>query len=133
MGASNKACLPSTFRDFPAGSCGESTMFLGTYLHEKQLGRFEYVLGIQGSHQHSRNDFRSHAWLQQHKLIVDITADQFAEVSQPVIVTYDSSWHSKFRQQMAHVADYRHSAGKDNFERPYQLLAQLADTFSSIP
>jgi hypothetical protein len=38
----------------------------------------------------------SRAWLEQRGVIVDITADQFLEISEPVIVTTNRSWHDRF-------------------------------------
>jgi hypothetical protein len=42
-----------------------------------------------------RND-HSHVWIEQNGLIVDVTADQFDDVDDPVIVTRDGAWHSEF-------------------------------------
>jgi len=51
--------------------------------------------------------YQSHAWLQRGNLIIDITADQFPEVEDPVIVTTRSPWHEQFEGEPQHVADYR--------------------------
>ena len=97
--------LGPTFEEFPAGSCGDATPLLGTYLCEQGFGQFGYMLGERPI----PNDWQtqSHAWLQQGELIVDITADQFPEVSEPVIVTAESAWHSQFEGTLQHAADYR--------------------------
>jgi hypothetical protein len=60
------------------------------YLHQAGHGEWEYVTGERVS------DFYSHAWLEQDGLIVDITADQFEGIDQPVIVTHDRRWHRQF-------------------------------------
>ena len=35
----------------------------------------------------------THAWLEQDGLVVDITADQFADVDHAVVVGFESAWH----------------------------------------
>lgn len=57
----------------------------------KGFGRWEYVTGWRGR--------SSHAWLRQGNVIVDVTADQFPDMDQPVIVTTDDGWHRQFDRQ----------------------------------
>lgn len=78
------------FQNFPSGSCGDASILLGEYLHQTGHGDWEYVTGERV------RDLYSHAWIEQDGLIVDITADQFDDVDQPVIVTRDPSWHGQF-------------------------------------
>ena len=73
----DKKLLPITFKEFPKGSCGDAVLLLGKYLSDVGLGEFDYVLG-------GVNE-KSHAWLQQNKLIVDITADQFDDQTEEII------------------------------------------------
>jgi hypothetical protein len=40
-------------------------------------------------------------------VIVDITADQFPEITVPCIVTTDSHWHATFDQTIENTADFR--------------------------
>lgn len=89
---------------FPCGCCGNVSPILGTYLTENGCGRFELIEGTRGVHEH---DFRSHAWLSQGRLIVDITADQCPEVGERVIVTTESPWHDTFTQRVGYSGDYR--------------------------
>jgi len=50
----------------------------------------------------------SHAWLQNKEdLIVDITADQFDEIDEKIIVTEDKKWHSSFESEIKHVAHFK--------------------------
>ena len=49
----------------------------------------------------------SHAWLQCDCLIVDITADQFPEISDTVIVRENSEWHATLNGEPQNLADYR--------------------------
>ena len=101
-------CAPSlgiSFKSFPRGSCGDAAPLLGTYLIEQGLCEFQYMLGDYGK----RTDINwsSHAWLQLDNLVVDITADQFPEITEKVIVQDFSKWHTKLNGVPQHVADYR--------------------------
>lgn len=40
--------------------------------------------------------FGSHAWLERGSWIVDITADQFPDVTESVIVTQDRDWYNRY-------------------------------------
>jgi hypothetical protein len=75
---------------FPKGSCGEVCLLLGHYLRENGFPAAEYVNGIRP------RDGESHAWIENDGIIVDITADQFAEIADPVLVTVDRDWHDEF-------------------------------------
>lgn len=94
--------LPITFEDFPRGACGDVSLLLGKYLHAEGLGVFQYVCGIR-RHRHREHE---HAWLRQGQVIVDITADQFSEIHEPVIVTTDHTWHNAFTVRNEREADY---------------------------
>lgn len=94
----DKRHLPITRQDFPRGASGDATLLLAKYRERQGSGRFNYMLGSRNGH--------SHSWMQQGDLIVDITADQFPDVAEPVIVARQSSWHAKFRRATEHVADY---------------------------
>jgi hypothetical protein len=79
-----------TQKNFPHGSCGDASTLLGQYLFDQSLGLWEYTGGER------ERDLHSHAWLECDGLIIDITADQFEDVDEPVIVTRDRSWHAQF-------------------------------------
>ncbi|MGD0278201.1 MAG: hypothetical protein ABSC11_02715 [Smithella sp.] len=103
-----EVCAPSLgiiFESFPRGSCGETVLLLGTYLIEQGLGEFQYMLVDYGI----RKDLNwsSHAWLQLDNLVVDITADQFPEITEKVIVQEFSKWHLKLNGTSQNIADYR--------------------------
>lgn len=99
--ACDRSMLPISFEEFPRGSCGDATPLLGTYLIEHGFGPFDYVLGERGSSGYT------HAWLRQGQLVVDISADQFADAPEAIIVCVNSPWHQTFQQQVKHVADFR--------------------------
>ena len=96
--SADKRFLPITLRDFPFGACGDATLLLAKYLDQQGFGLFDYMLGNRGEH--------SHAWLQRGELIVDITADQFPDVVETIIVTTNSPWHLTFQGEPENVADY---------------------------
>lgn len=98
----DKARLPISFETFPRGSCGDTAHLLGTFFREHGMGTFQYICGERGA---TWAEWHSHAWLHADGVIVDITADQFSEVTEPVIVTTNSAWHSTFDQESLHEAD----------------------------
>lgn len=103
------AALGAPFEDFPHGACGDATPLLGTYLAEQRFGEFQYVPGERREAcDEGAPCYHSHAWLEQDGLLVDITADQFAGVTEPVIVTREpSALHACFDRNVEHKADYR--------------------------
>jgi len=99
----DRAKLPITFSNFPRGSCGDAALLLGRFLKDRGFGDSDYVLGWRGDHESGS----SHAWLQIGDLIIDITADQFADMDQPVIVQESSTWHAAFNGEVQNEGDYR--------------------------
>ncbi|HBC3375523.1 TPA: hypothetical protein KDX49_004807 [Vibrio parahaemolyticus] len=94
--------LGNGFDDFPSYACGVTSTFLGTYLKEKGLGIFDsYVADVPGG---------NHAWLQKGDLIVDITADQFDHIKDPVIVSINSPWHLSLNAENQGNADFREAS-----------------------
>jgi len=79
------------FEAFPAGACGDTCLLLARWLEANGFGCWEYVTGWR--------DRWSLAWLQQAGVIVDVTADQFPDMKQPVIVSTDDAWHRHFNGQ----------------------------------
>lgn len=77
---------------FPYGACDDASLLLAKYLGECGLGTWTYCCGTR----YRDGESRSHAWIEQDELIVDITADQFGESPDPVVVTHDREWHDQF-------------------------------------
>lgn len=90
--------LPLPLRSFPKGSCGDASLQLGKYLQQNGYADIRYISGWR--------DTMSHAWLLVDGFIVDITADQFQEISESVIITEDQSWHRQFVEEINQVADF---------------------------
>lgn len=102
-----------SLREFPNGSCGDASPLLGQFLDDQGLGKWEYVSGER------KGDRHSHAWIEQRGLIVDITADQFPDIEEAVIVTRDRSWHDQF----LYFPNPRHLAGVEIYDpRTRQML-----------
>jgi hypothetical protein len=111
-----------TLKDFPRGSCGDTSILLGEYLYSRSLGLWEYAAGSR------MRDLHSHAWIEHGGLIVDITADQFEEIEEPVIVTRDPGWHRQFvypePRHPARIGDY--DSGTQSWLRPIYERIQNA-------
>jgi len=84
-----RKCLLS----FPKQACDVASLLLAYYLRDRGFQDIERVLGCL--------DSESHVWLEVDGWIVDITADQFPGVDDPVIVVEATrkSWHSNFIEQ----------------------------------
>lgn len=119
----------NTFRRFPRGSCGDACELLGEYLRESSLGDWLFCSGLS---QTPTGQMSTHAWLERHDLIVDITADQFGTGQSKVLVTRDRSWHDSSFSPMggAHRAglDY-YTSGPEGapLRADYRILKARAD------
>ena len=113
---------PIGLQDFPYGSCGDTCLLLGAYFNDMGVFGFQYVCGTRGSHQD--NSWTSHAWLTRGKLIVDITADQFHDTNEEVIVSLNSTLHNTFEVEEISASDYRewHGNGLQELNAFYQIL-----------
>ena len=80
----------SHFKEFPKGCCGDSSDLLRHHLYSVDITS-EYICGM------DKNG--SHAWLESNGFIIDITADQFDEINERIIITKDRRWHSTFKNQ----------------------------------
>lgn len=126
---------PSVFENFPKGSCGWASLLLGAFLKDTENENFEYICGERLPESASQSI--SHAWLKRQELIVDITADQFSDAPEAVIVSESSSWHSTFKFKHTEPADFRESLGPATYpllavyKRVKAKIAQKTE--SSIP
>jgi hypothetical protein len=93
----DRAVLPASFVSFPEGSCAEASLILSHYLKEKGFGEFEYISGSRMG--------KTHGWLRQAEIIIDITADRFVDNNEKVIVTVNPIWHNEFKIENIKIAD----------------------------
>lgn len=123
--------LPYVLDAFPAGSCGVASLLLGSYLHDEGFGRFAYVIG---EHQDA-SGWHSHVWMQQGDVVVDITADQFSDKDERVIVTRDSAWHASLRHDSDGVADFRlfDQETEQDLRPTYDVILARMPTVDSLP
>ncbi|MEZ8188251.1 MULTISPECIES: hypothetical protein [Shewanella] len=105
----DKSNLPITFSNFPHGACGDTCEVLAEILLELGHGTFQYVAG-------RRENGNSHAWLQRDSIIVDITADQFDEISEHVYVGSLNDWYRSFEVQQEHEAGYSRLGARSRAE-----------------
>lgn len=74
---------------FPMGCCGKASQILGAYLKVAAPKEcFVYVCKLD-------NDNKSHGWIEHNDYVIDITADQFADFFEPVVVTKNRTWYDK--------------------------------------
>ena len=99
---------PVGLQDFPSGACYDSSMLLGTYLRDQGLLGFLCCSGERGCR--SNNSWVSHTWLQKAELIIDITASQFSDCAQEIIVSDSSIWHKSFSVNSQRCSDFRQSS-----------------------
>lgn len=83
--------------EYPNGCCGDASNLLAKFLRDNDI-KCEYVWGMRGQ--------QSHAWLECDDLIVDISADQFPEIKEKILITTDKSWHNKFKRQKRSDGDF---------------------------
>lgn len=73
---------------FPQGLCGTACDMLSKYLEQNGIST-AYVFG-------ENSNCITHAWLEYEDLIIDITADQFSEIDEKVVVTRNRCWYEQF-------------------------------------
>ena len=108
--------LPVSLQDFPRGSCSDASLLLARYLQSQGVWPLIYVSGQTNADE--RHQIQTHAWLEIDDIIIDITADQFDDVTQSVIVTRDRSWYQRFNVQRKEEADYYRWCGPGIDELP---------------
>ncbi|NOT99971.1 MAG: hypothetical protein HOO95_00125 [Gallionella sp.] len=97
--------LPFPMSSFPIGACGDASLLLGAYLVDCGYHNFLYISGERGTY--TDNSWTSHAWVAKGELVIDITADQFADAPASVIVASPSAWHQQFEIESSSPSDFR--------------------------
>jgi len=112
--------LKRKFSAFPKDCCGHASVLLALYLSDSGFADVRYVYN--GRRGLSIDD--SHAWVEVGRIIVDITADQFADNPSPVIATEERSWHSGFygeQHRLEILGDFAEEV-KQNYEKAYAAI-----------
>ncbi|MEG2740467.1 hypothetical protein [Clostridium sp.] len=96
--------------DFPLGCCGDTSKLLGYYLKQEKNIQTIYVSGGSGHH----------AWLEYEGYIIDLTADQFDNVNEKVIISDDITWYKdKYDNFERREID---ELGNDRLEKLYRII-----------
>lgn len=84
-------------RSFPEGACSEACTLFGIYLSE-EFG-IEPLIERCGQIEEGSAWYGSHHWLEHEEIIIDIAADQFPMVGEPVIVARISPFHDRYAKK----------------------------------
>ena len=102
--------LPLSLADFPTNSCSDASILLGTYFKDNGVNGFILIKGKRGE----GGSLETHYWLEKGDMLVDITADQFKDINEEIVITKtDSRWYGTFDKSILQDADYRMIAARD--------------------
>src|SRR3990170_199099 len=102
--------LPLSLADFPTGSCADASMLLGTYFKNNGINGFFLIKGKRGED----SSLETHYWLEKGDMLVDITAVQFEDINEEIVITDTNSiWYGAFDKEILQEANYRMIAAKD--------------------
>lgn len=112
------------FRIFPRRCCGDTASLLWKYLQIKFNGRYDESI----QYCNGMKNIQSHAWLEyKREIIIDITADQFLDINEPVIITTEREFYDKFKRlggEMYIEPDFYNyqKENRDRLLRIYKLI-----------
>lgn len=123
------------FNNFPSNCCEFSSMMFARFLIEEQKYDFTDVLMVKG--QCKINHHQSHLWLEVTGYVCDITAGQFEDAPERIIVAKKSSWHNRFQILGKNVPqicfdDYVNDYDELVLEQDYQQLIRKLPEKNSI-
>lgn len=110
------------FPPFPHGWCGCVSRVLGAWLTNSFPGNeFFYICGNQSG---------SHAWIEYNGIILDITADQFDDSNDAIIVklSKESKFHQLFtieNKRLCHIEDVNYQEESIIYQRAKKVYSQL--------
>ena len=122
--------------DFPIACCEFSSMLLARFLIEKQRYDATDLLIVMG--QCKKDHLQLHLWLEFQGTICDITAGQFEDAPKNVIISNQSSWHSRFHIvektfPIISFDEYWGDFDEPVLEQDYQLIVSHIGRYSTIP
>jgi len=97
------AKMPIGFKNFPSGTCGDISDILAEHLDSHDIDNIVYVCG--------ENENGTHAWLEIDGYAVDVTADQFDEITDKFLIQSPEVWHSIFEEIDRRTAGYNNMHG----------------------
>lgn len=95
----NWSKMPAQFQEFPLGTCGDISDILAEHLYSNGFNSIDYVCGFYNG--------RSHAWLEINGYAIDVTANQFHDISAHFLYQQPELWHYKFEEQTRRKAGYK--------------------------
>lgn len=119
-------CHPEEFpkymslKRFPIGACGDTCILLGRFLNENDFLYVDYVCGGKTV----KGELATHAWLEIENVTIDITADQFEDINETVIVTKDRTWYEQYREiNRFRIGEMSfNEQAKERFNKTYELI-----------
>ena len=114
------------FSDFPRGCCGDTANLLWKFLQINFNGKYDSDIRIKNGEKNGR----WHAWLEyRDTIVIDVTADQFHSISEPVIITTDKEFYREFRRHDNNVYiepdfDMVESYNRARLSRLYNLICR---------
>lgn len=111
--------MPIQFREFPRGCCGDVSDMLAEHLYSLGFKKIDYVCGV--------SEGASHAWLEIDGSAIDITADQFEDVSENVLFQSPDILHSKYEIEKRRMAGYKqyHGPAIADIMRVHNAVAKI--------
>lgn len=107
--AADRSRLIVSLRDFPCGSCDDTSLLLARYLKERGHGDFRSISGRRGQ--------ETHVWLKQGKLVIDLTGSQFDDWPHELVyIGEECSWFASFFGVDGGSANYRQFGGSVEVE-----------------
>ena len=114
---------------YPERCCKPASQLLARYLVTvARVPMVQFIRGRRDGTAFCEQGWQSHVWLEAGGLIVDITADQYDEVSRKVFVKETSAWHQTFQTQNSlSYGEMLRMEGKyvGQFERTYRELTKV--------
>lgn len=95
--------MPCGFKEFPTGTCGDISDILAEHLYQNGIENVTYVCG--------RSNGGIHAWLEVDGTAIDVTADQFEDMEDKVLIQSPEVWHHKYEIENRRKAGYRDMNG----------------------
>ena len=113
------------FDNFPSNCCEFSSMMFARFLIEEQGYNFTDILMVKG--QCKKAHHQLHLWLEVKEYVCDMTAGQFHDAPERIIIAKRSFWHNQFQilgKNAPQICfdDYVNDYGELVLEQDYQKL-----------
>jgi hypothetical protein len=122
---------------FPHSCCKVASQMLARYLAtHARVPLVQFVSGRRHGEPYCSGGWQAHVWVEAGGVVIDITADQYDEMTHPVIAMPSSDWHETF--QVRSRIPYGEMMQMDGsyarrFERMYREVTARMDASTSKP